>query len=68
MGHVGRVATDDGFGGLLVERHFADLASLFIACSLHGMQLDLSPDPTSWKAVGEPGRRLLYALNELHPS
>src|SRR5437870_11730343 len=51
-----------------VQRHFTDLASLFIACSLHGMQLVPPPDPTSWQAVPEPGRRLLIALNELYPS
>jgi AcrR family transcriptional regulator len=51
-----------------VQRHFPDLASLFIACSLHGMQLDPPPDPTTWQAVAEPRRRLLIALNELYPS
>jgi AcrR family transcriptional regulator len=51
-----------------VQRHFPDLASLFMACTLHGMQLDPPPDPTTWQAVAEPGRRLLIALNELYPS
>ncbi|HKW70420.1 MAG TPA: TetR/AcrR family transcriptional regulator [Candidatus Dormibacteraeota bacterium] len=50
-----------------VQRHFPDLASLFIACSLHGMQLDPPPDPAAWQSVADPGQRLLRALLELYP-
>lgn len=51
-----------------VQRHFPDLASLFMACTLHGMQLDPPPDPSAWQAIPDPGRRLLIALTELYPS
>ena len=50
-----------------VQRHFPDLATLFMSCSLHGMQLDPPPDPAAWQLVGDPGRRLLAALCELYP-
>jgi len=51
-----------------VQRHFPDLASLFMACSLHGMQLDPPPDPAAWQRVPDPCDRLLIALCELYPS
>jgi AcrR family transcriptional regulator len=50
-----------------VQRHFPDLATLFTACSLHGMQLDPPPDPAGWQQVADPGRRLQTALLELYP-
>jgi AcrR family transcriptional regulator len=50
-----------------VQRHFPDLATLFVACSLHGMQLDPPPDPATWQGIADPGRRLLIALCELYP-
>jgi AcrR family transcriptional regulator len=50
-----------------VQRHFPDLASLFTACTLHGMELDPPPDPATWLAVADPGGRLLVALTELYP-
>src|SRR5437016_12971533 len=51
-----------------VQRHFPDLASLFMACSLHGMQLDPPPDPAAWQRVPDPCDRLRIALCELYPS
>jgi AcrR family transcriptional regulator len=50
-----------------VQRHFPDLSTLFMACSLHGMQLDPPPDPAAWQRIADPGRRLLGALCELYP-
>jgi AcrR family transcriptional regulator len=50
-----------------VQRHFPDLATLFMACSLHGMQLDPPPDPAAWKRVADPSQRLVGALCELYP-
>jgi len=50
-----------------VQRHFPDLSTLFMACSLHGMQLDPPPDPAAWQRIADPGRRLLTALCELYP-
>lgn len=50
-----------------VQRHFPDLLTLFMACSLHGMQLDPPPDPAAWQRVADPGHRLVSALCELYP-
>ncbi|OLC25192.1 MAG: hypothetical protein AUG06_11905 [Actinobacteria bacterium 13_1_20CM_2_65_11] len=50
-----------------VQRHFPDLVSLFMACSLHGMQLDPPPDPAAWQQLVDPRHRLLTALCELYP-
>ena len=51
-----------------VQRHFPDLATLFMACSLHGMQVDPPPDPAAWQRIADPRHRLLVALLELYPS
>jgi AcrR family transcriptional regulator len=50
-----------------VQRHFPDLVSLFMACSLHGMELDPPPDTAAWQRVADPRRRLVTALCELYP-
>jgi AcrR family transcriptional regulator len=50
-----------------VQRHFPDLVTLFMACSLHGQQLDPPPDPTAWQLVANPRDRLLIALGEQYP-
>ena len=50
-----------------VQRHFPDLVSLFVACSLHGQELDPPPDPAAWQREADPGRRLEGALIELYP-
>ncbi len=50
-----------------VQRHFPDQLTLFMACSLHGMQLDPPPDPTAWKLVADPRQRLVAALCDLYP-
>ena len=51
-----------------VQRHFPDLATLFMACTLHGMQVDPPPDPAAWRQIADPRHRLLVALCELYPS
>ncbi|TMD30358.1 MAG: TetR/AcrR family transcriptional regulator [Chloroflexi bacterium] len=51
-----------------VQRHFPDQLTLFMACTLHGMELDPPPDPAAWQRVADPRHRLLVALCELYPS
>src|ERR1700730_1694377 len=51
-----------------VQRHFPDLATLFMAFSLHGMQIDPPPDPAVWQRIADPRHRLLVALLELYPA
>ncbi len=50
-----------------VQRHFPDLATLFMACSLHGRQLHPAPDPSDWKRIADPRERLLVALGQQYP-
>ena len=50
-----------------VQRHFPDLVTLFMACSLHGRQLDPAPDPNAWGRIADPRARLLTALREQYP-
>jgi AcrR family transcriptional regulator len=50
-----------------VQRHFPDLATLFMACSLHGMQLNPPPDPGNWERIAGPRERLLAALSQQYP-
>lgn len=50
-----------------VQRHFPDLGSLFMACSIHGRQLYPPPDPAAWQQVTGPKARLLTALGEQYP-
>jgi AcrR family transcriptional regulator len=51
-----------------VQRHFPNLATLFMACTLHGMEVDPPPDPAAWQRIADPHHRLLVALLELYPS
>lgn len=51
-----------------VQRHFPDQLTLFMACTLHGMQLDPPPDAAAWKPIADPRQRLVTALCELYPS
>jgi len=51
-----------------VQRHFPNLATLFMACTLHGMEVDPPPDPAAWQRIADPRHRLLVALLELYPS
>ena len=51
----------------MVQRHFPDLSTLFMACSLHGMQLDPPPDAAAWQRIADPRQRLVTALCELYP-
>jgi AcrR family transcriptional regulator len=50
-----------------VQRHFPDLATLFMACSLHGMQLNPPPDPEDWERIADPRERLRAALGQQYP-
>jgi AcrR family transcriptional regulator len=50
-----------------VQRHFPDQLTLFMACSLHGMELDPPPDTAAWQQVADPRQRLLTALLQLYP-
>jgi AcrR family transcriptional regulator len=50
-----------------VQRHFPDLATLFMACSLHGRQLNPPPDPGDWERIADPRERLRAALRQQYP-
>jgi AcrR family transcriptional regulator len=50
-----------------VQRHFPDLGSLFMACSVHGRMLHPPPDPRDWVAIDDPRARLLTALRQEYP-
>jgi AcrR family transcriptional regulator len=47
-------------------RHFPDEAALFGACSAHFLAANPWPDLESWRAIGDPHRRLTWALDELY--
>jgi AcrR family transcriptional regulator len=60
------VASKAGVSRPTLYRHFPDLASLFMACSAHGMASDPLPDPSAWTAVAPPRERLLRGLVDLY--
>ena len=49
-----------------VYHHFPDLASLFDACTDHGMRVTRFPGPETWRTIPHPARRLDVALRELY--
>lgn len=49
-----------------VYRHFPTDESLFGACSAHYTEANPWPDVETWRAIGDPRRRLVHALDELY--
>jgi AcrR family transcriptional regulator len=49
-----------------VYAHFPDERSLFEACSGHVRATTPPPDPTPWRAISDPGERLVTALRALY--
>jgi AcrR family transcriptional regulator len=47
-------------------RHFPGESELFGACSGHFFAANPLPDPGPWRAVGDPRRRLVRALDDLY--
>ena len=49
-----------------VYRHFPSESELYDACSTHFLAENPFPDPSSWRAIADPERRLSRALDELY--
>jgi AcrR family transcriptional regulator len=49
-----------------VYAHFPDDRSLFQACSGHVRETAPPPDPTAWRSMSDPGKRLETALRDLY--
>jgi AcrR family transcriptional regulator len=47
-------------------RHFPNESKLFGACSAHFFAANPLPDPTAWRAIGDPRQRLARALDDLY--
>lgn len=60
------IATEAGVQRATVYRYFADLDSLFIACSTHWASLNPPPDPNAWRQITDPDIRLRKGLSELY--
>jgi AcrR family transcriptional regulator len=60
------VAERAGVERRTLYRHFPTEAELFAACSTHYFTANPWPDLGSWRAIGDPHRRLAHALNELY--
>ena len=64
---ISAVAERAGVQRHTVYHHFPDLASLFRACTEHGLQVTQIPTGESWGALDDPPGRLRHALAELYP-
>jgi AcrR family transcriptional regulator len=63
---ISEVARRAGVQRVTVYNHFPDEASLLRACSAHWRALHPAPDPSGWRSVADPGKRLRLALGELY--
>ena len=60
------VAERAGVDRLTVYCHFPTKRDLFAACSSHALTTDPPPDPSRWREITDPQRRLKMALLELY--
>ena len=63
---ISAVAERAGVQRHTVYNHFPDLASLFRACTEHGMRVTRVPDPATWPAIPDPVERLRAGLDEIY--
>src|SRR5919106_6887668 len=63
---VQAIAEKAGVTRATVYAHFPDARSLFQACSGHVRAAVPPPDPTAWRSIPDPGKRLETALRELY--
>jgi AcrR family transcriptional regulator len=60
------IAARAGVTRVTFYRHFPDEASLFRACTAHGLHAWPPPEPEAWRRVSDPVARLELALRELY--
>jgi AcrR family transcriptional regulator len=63
---ISAVAERAGVQRHTVYHHFPDLASLFRACTEHGMQVTRTPEAAPWRVIEDPADRLRLGLGELY--
>jgi AcrR family transcriptional regulator len=63
---VQAIAKKAGVTRPTVYAHFPDERALFQACSGHVAETNPPPDPSTWRAIDDPGERLAAALRELY--
>lgn len=63
---ITEVAELAGVSRMTVYNHFPTETDLFQACSSHWASQNPFPDPSAWKTVGDPLRRLTTGLGELY--
>ena len=63
---VAAIAEHAGVTRPTVYAHFPDADALFRACSGHVRETVPPPNPTSWRAIADPGERLETALRALY--
>src|SRR5919108_819322 len=63
---VSAIARRAGVERLTVYRHFPDELDLYRACLEHWSALHPWPDPTPWRRIDDPRKRLRTALREIY--
>jgi AcrR family transcriptional regulator len=63
---ISAIAERAGVQRLTVYHHFPHERDLLQACTQYGLALDPPPDPTAWRQVADPLRRLRQGLRELY--
>jgi AcrR family transcriptional regulator len=63
---ISAIAERAGVQRHTVYNHFPDLATLFEACTAHGMRIVRVPEPAEWRAIADPLARLRFGLDQLY--
>ena len=63
---ISAIADRAGVQRHTVYAHFPDERTLFQACSMHWRELHPLPDPSPWKRIADPARRLRAGLQDVY--
>lgn len=63
---ISMIAEKAGVQRHTLYAHFADERAMLMACSGHALEQDPMPDPSAWRAIADPQKRLRAGLTEIY--